>query len=593
MIAGEQITYTIIVTNNGPSTAQSVDVKDDLPAGISLASASVTRSGTGNSLCGGTVCQVGDMALNEVVTITVVGNVDSGVADGTVATNTATVFSDTPDPVTSNNSDTAATTVNALALLTVSKHDLTDPVGLGELLAYEIVVTNSGSSDAQNVSITDVLDANTTYQSNTDSCVEGPAGTLTCSLGTVTAGAVSRFLVTVLTADNVVSGTVATNNVTLASSTALAGGSVTTASEDTTLIQKFGPPADLSIAKTAAGTVVAGELLTYTIVVTNNGTATATGVRIVDALPDGTTLVNVTSSQGQCVAGIVCELGDLAVNATATVIVTVRVDADQVGASLTNTALVSGDQIDPVSANNGDTADTSVTGSADLSVLKTVTPNPAVPGESVTYQIVVNNAGPSDAAGVNVADSLPAGVTATSVVASQGSCTGASCSLGTIPAGGSATVTIIGAVDSGVTAAFTNTATVSSVTPDPVSGNNTDTAASDRGPVRGPELGCGRYAHGQRRRDHGGHLHGDQRRPVGCRKRGDHRHLPGQRHRPGGVDADRDQQCLHLLRGHGARGHDQRGHHHGDRGQQCGAGDQFALRRHHGQHHGRRHARQQ
>ena len=327
VIAGEQITYTLIVTNNGPSTAQSVDVKDALPAGVNLVSASVTRSGTGNSLCGGTVCQVGDMAVNEVVTITVVGDVDSGVADGMVATNVATVFSDTPDPVAANNSDTAATTVNALALLTVSKHDLTDPVGLGELLAYEIVVTNTGSSDAQNVRITDVLDANTAYQSNTDSCVEGPAGTLICSLGTVTAGTVSRFLVTVLTANNVVSGTVATNNVTLASSTALAAGSVITASESTTLIQKFGPPADLSIAKTAAGTVVAGELLTYTVVVTNNGTATATGVRIVDALPDGTTLVNVTSSQRQCVAAIVCELLNMAVNATATLTINVGVDA--------------------------------------------------------------------------------------------------------------------------------------------------------------------------------------------------------------------------------------------------------------------------
>ena len=273
VVAGEQITYTIIVTNNGPSTAQSVDIKDALPSGIDLASATVTRSSTGNTLCGGTVCQVGDMALNEVVTITVVGNVGSGVANGTLVTNTATVFSDTPDPVTSNNSDTAQTTVNALALLTVSKHDLVDPVGLGELLAYEIVVTNTGSSDATNVVITDTLDSNTAYQSNTDSCVEGPAGTLVCSLGTVATGTVSRFLVTVLTADDVLSGTVATNAITLTTDTPLAGGSVTTASENTTIVQKFGPPADLSIAKSAAGTVIAGQQLTYTIQVTNNGTA--------------------------------------------------------------------------------------------------------------------------------------------------------------------------------------------------------------------------------------------------------------------------------------------------------------------------------
>ncbi len=340
------------------------------------------------------------MALNEVVTITVVGNVDSGVANGTLVTNTATVFSDTPDPVTSNNSDTAATTVNALALLTVSKHDLVDPVGLGELLAYEIVVTNTGSSDATNVVITDTLDSNTTYQSNTDSCVEGPAGTLVCSLGTVTAGAVSRFLVTVLTADNVVSGTVATNNVTLTTDTPLAPASVTTASEDTTIVQKFGPPADLAIAKSAAGTVIAGQQLTYTIVVTNNGTATATGVEVVDALPSGTSFVSATASNGGvCNGGVSCELGTLAVNEVVTITVVVNVSATAAGTTLTNTALVSGDQIDPVTTNNSATVPTAVNASADLSVTKTVSPNPAVPGQSVTYQIVVSNAGPSGGGG--------------------------------------------------------------------------------------------------------------------------------------------------------------------------------------------------
>ena len=37
--AGQQITYTIVVTNRGPSTAQSVDIKDQLPVGVSLGSA--------------------------------------------------------------------------------------------------------------------------------------------------------------------------------------------------------------------------------------------------------------------------------------------------------------------------------------------------------------------------------------------------------------------------------------------------------------------------------------------------------------------------------------------------------------------------
>ncbi len=103
------------------------------------------------------------MAVNEVVTITVVGKVDAGVASGTIVTNTATVFSDTPDPVSANNTDTAGTTVTTAAALAVSKRDLTDPVNAGELLMYQIQVTNTGSSDALNVRITDTLPVSVTF----------------------------------------------------------------------------------------------------------------------------------------------------------------------------------------------------------------------------------------------------------------------------------------------------------------------------------------------------------------------------------------------------------------------------------------------
>ena len=109
MIAGQQVTYTIVVTNSGPSTAQSVDVKDALPPGVSLDRRHDCSSGSGIAACGGTVCQVGDMAVDEVITITVVGTVDPGVPDGTTLTNTATVFSDTPDPQPGDKTDTAAT----------------------------------------------------------------------------------------------------------------------------------------------------------------------------------------------------------------------------------------------------------------------------------------------------------------------------------------------------------------------------------------------------------------------------------------------------------------------------------------------------
>ncbi len=99
------VTYTVVVTNSGPSMAQSVDVKDDLPEGIDLISATVQRTGGDPTLCGGLVCQVGDMAVGEVVIVTVVGRVHGDLPGQMVLTNSAAVFSDTPEDDLLNNVD--------------------------------------------------------------------------------------------------------------------------------------------------------------------------------------------------------------------------------------------------------------------------------------------------------------------------------------------------------------------------------------------------------------------------------------------------------------------------------------------------------
>ena len=117
-----------------------------------------------------------------------------------------------------------------------------------------------------------------------------------------------------------------------------------------------------------------------------------------------------------------------------------------------------------------------------LRQVKTVSPNPAVPGQSVTYQIVVSNAGPTAAADVKITDTIPTALTGVTASPSQGTCTGGNCDLGTIPAGGSASVTIVGTVNPAVTAGFTNNVTVGSPTSDPIGGNNTAAAPSTVAP---------------------------------------------------------------------------------------------------------------
>jgi uncharacterized repeat protein (TIGR01451 family) len=109
---GNNLTYTVTLTNNGPDPATSVTVTDNLPAETTF----VSCSSTGGGVCGGSgnnrTVTFASLASGESESITFVATVNCSVADGTVISNTATVSSFTPDPDTANNSATATTTAS-------------------------------------------------------------------------------------------------------------------------------------------------------------------------------------------------------------------------------------------------------------------------------------------------------------------------------------------------------------------------------------------------------------------------------------------------------------------------------------------------
>ncbi|HEY6193143.1 MAG TPA: Ig-like domain repeat protein, partial [Bacteroidota bacterium] len=124
---------------------------------------------------------------------------------------------------------------------------------------------------------------------------------------------------------------------------------------------------------------------------------------------------------------------------------------------------------------------------ADLSVTKTGTPNPVLPGNNITYSLVVNNAGPNSAASVSLVDSIPAGTTFVSVT------TPAGWAASTPSVGGTGTVTwtkakmdsttsatfgLVTKVNSGSTGTIGNTASVSSTAADPNIADNSATATT-------------------------------------------------------------------------------------------------------------------
>ena len=479
--AGGTITYTVDAENAGPSDAANVSLVDSLPAGVTFGSVTPSNGGWTCTNAGdvSVTCSRATWAAGSTTTFTIV--VDAPAQGGSI-TNTAAISSTTPDPSPGNNSDTADTTVTSSADLSVTK---TGPatVTAGGTITYTVDAANAGPSSAANVSLVDTLPAGVTFGSVTPSnggwtCTNAGDVSVTCTRANWNAGASTTFTI-VVDAPN--QATTLTNTATVASATSDPDPSNNTDTADTAV----NASADLSVTKTGPANVTAGGTVTYTVDAANAGPSDAANVSLVDALPAGVTFGSVTPSNG----GWTCtNAGDVSVtctranwNAGASTTFTIVVDAPSQGGSLTNTVAIASTTSDPDPSNNADSFSTGVGASADLSVTKSG-PATVTAGGTITYTVDAANAGPSDAANVSLVDTLPAGVTFGSVTPSNGgwTCTNAgdvsvTCTRANWNAGASTTFTIV--VDApNQAASLTNSVSVSSTTPDPIPGNNTDTA---------------------------------------------------------------------------------------------------------------------
>lgn len=234
--------------------------------------------------------------------------------------------------------------------------------------------------------------------------------------------------------------------------------------------------ADVGISKVAngAGSLMLGSNFSYTLSVSNNGPATATGVVVSDDLPAQLAYVSDTCGASFVAPTLTWTIGSMANAASQMCTVNVSVVS---GGAISNTASVTSSSNDPTPGNDSATA--VVTGApldVDLALDKTVMGSSTVEfGRTVSYLLSVSNAGPGDADGVIVTDSLPAGLSylsndcGASYLAPSLTWT-----IGTLANAASVQCTLVATVAN--LGPISNSATVTTTSNDPNAGNDLATA---------------------------------------------------------------------------------------------------------------------
>ncbi|MGN4844574.1 cell surface protein, partial [Bacillus cereus group sp. MYBK110-2] len=424
---GDTITYTTTITNTGNTAATNITFTSAIPASITFIPNSFTINGVQQSGAQPALgVTIPNIAPGETVTGTFQVNVISVPPSNSIMGNDTILYSYTVDPngtpITTSISTNIVTNPVLDAMITMVKSVDQTLVTLGDTITYTTILTNSGNTNATNITFTDLIPDGTTFI--TDSVtIDGitqiglnPNTGITIGLIAPNSSISIAFQVTATSTP--VQNPIA--NSATASYTFIADPNAPIVSRNATsntVFTTINTANILSLKQVDKSFSHIGDTLTYTVVLTNNGNSSAQNVIFTDTVPSVTTFIaNTFSINGVPQSGADpsngVNIGTITAGTTVTVSFQVTVTSLPNQNPIVNFSSTSYQLVSPPDAETSISNPVSTQiNEAILSMTKNESVSFADIGQTAFYTTSITNVGNTDATNIVFTDTLPSGLT--------------------------------------------------------------------------------------------------------------------------------------------------------------------------------------
>ncbi|MGG1845873.1 DUF11 domain-containing protein [Bacillus wiedmannii] len=424
---GDTITYTTTITNTGNTAATNINFTSTIPANTTFIPNSVTINGIqqlgAQPALGVTIPNI---APGETVTVTFQVNVISVPPSSSIMGNDTILYSYTVDPTgtpaTTSTSTNIVTTPVLDAMITMIKSVDQTLVTLGDTITYTTILTNSGNTNATNITFTDLIPDGTTFI--TDSVTIDGITQIGLNPNTgITIGAIAPNSSIAIAFQVTATSTPVQNpiaNSANASYTFIADPNAPIVSRNVTsntVFTTINTATILSLKQVDKSFSRIGDTLTYTVTLTNNGNSSAQNVIFSDTMPSGTTFIaNSFSINGVSQSGADpsngVNIGPITAGNTVNVSFQVTVDSLPTENTIVNFSSTSYQLVSPPDPETSISNPVSTQiKEAKLSMTKNENVSFADIGQTVFYTTSISNIGNTDATNIVFTDALPSGLT--------------------------------------------------------------------------------------------------------------------------------------------------------------------------------------